>query len=292
MKELIVTGGKGGCGKTTVAASFAYLAKNCVVADCDVDSPNLGIVAQSQVTKRESFLAKHFEIDNNKCTNCGLCREKCAFNAINKDFQIVPLLCESCGLCMAICPQDAIREIEGVIGHWKIGTSRFGPFLDAYLQPGAENSGKLVTLIRKKAQEKAEECGADGIVIDGPPGTGCPVIASITGTDLAIAVVEPSLSGIHDVGRIIELTSTLKTPIAIVINKADISRKNTSDLIAFAKENDIPILGELPYDKNVNTAQSHRETVVEYAPESILSIELKMAWNKILDLLARQNDEA
>lgn len=285
MKQIVITGGKGGCGKTTVAASLAYLANDWVIADCDVDSPNLGILASPAIDETHPYTGSSFHIELDKCTRCGQCIDKCAFGAIREDFVIDPYLCENCGLCDEICPVDAIAEEEVEIGHWRAGESRFGPFLDAYLHPGAENSGKLVTLLREEAQKRSETGGNEGILIDGPPGVGCPVIASITGTDLAIAVAEPTISGIHDVRRIIELTSTLRTPIAIVINKADLSKANVAELRAFAEATDIAILGELPYEKLANLAQSNMKTLAEFASESHFAIEMRSIWEKIRETI-------
>jgi MinD superfamily P-loop ATPase len=285
MKQIVVTGGKGGCGKTTVAASLACLAGEWVIADCDVDSPNLGIIAQPEVVATRSFAGKVFSIDSSNCERCGLCIRKCAFGAIRGDFTIDPFLCESCGFCAEICPAKAIIERETEIGNWRIANSRFGPFLDAYLQPGAENSGKLVTLIREKAVEIAEDSRAKGILIDGPPGVGCPVIASIAGADIAVAVAEPTVSGIHDVRRIIELTSTLRTPVALIINKGDLSADKTAEIKAFAESAGIPIVGELPYEKLANKAQSSMKTLAEFAPNSDFAIEMKKSWNTIRKLI-------
>jgi len=285
MKEIVVTGGKGGCGKTTVAASLAFLADGWITVDCDVDSPNLGILAQPQISERVAFTANQFEIDHSKCNRCGLCIEKCAFDAIREDFVIDQLLCESCGFCKAICSEKAISEGKTDIGHWKTGDSRFGLFLDAYLQPGAENSGKLVALLREKAKERALAENADGIIIDGPPGIGCPVIASITGADLAVAVAEPTISGIHDVKRIVELTSTLKTHVGLVINKSGLSPKNESGLRQFAFDNGIAILGALPYESAANEAQTAMKTLVEYSPDCEFSIEMRNVWDRITALI-------
>ncbi|MCK5833151.1 (4Fe-4S)-binding protein [bacterium] len=285
MKKIVITGGKGGCGKTTVAASLAYLSKNWVIADCDVDSPNLGILAQPTIEGKHSFKGTSFKIDLNSCKQCGLCRDKCAYGAIDEHYIIDPILCESCGYCKVLCNFGAIDETEVEIGYWRDGSSRFGPFFDAYLYPGAENSGKLVTLLREKAEKRAEQSDAHGVIIDGPPGIGCPVIASITGTDLAIAVAEPTISGLHDVSRIVELSSTLKSPVGLLINKADISSVKEAELRTFAKDNNIEILGALPYEPMANKAQSAMKTMVEYAPEGDYAIEMGIIWNKILALL-------
>jgi len=285
MKQIVVTGGKGGCGKTTVAASLAYLAGEWVISDCDVDSPNLGIIARPEIIESKSFEGNAFMIDSAYCEHCGLCIRKCAFGAIRDDFTIDPFLCESCAFCAEICPAKAIVEKQTEIGNWRIGNSRFGPFLDAYLQPGAENSGKLVTLLRQKAIESAEETHAEGILIDGPPGVGCPVIASIAGADLAVAVAEPTVSGIHDVRRIIELTSTLRTPVALIINKGDLSADKTAEIKAFANSAEIPVIGELPYEKLANKAQSSMKTLAEFAPKSEFAIEMKKSWNTIRKLI-------
>ncbi|HDR91426.1 MAG TPA: (4Fe-4S)-binding protein [candidate division Zixibacteria bacterium] len=285
MKQIVITGGKGGCGKTTVTASLAYLADNWVIADCDVDSPNLGIIARPEIHENREFLGKEFSIDATSCEHCGLCIRKCAYGAVRGDFTIDPFLCESCGFCAEICPAKAIVERETVIGNWRIADSRFGPFLDAYLQPGAENSGKLVTLLREKAIEIAEDTPTEGILIDGPPGAGCPVIASIAGAELAVAVAEPTVSGIHDVRRIIELTSTLRTPVALIINKADLSAAKTAEIKAFAESAGIPVVGELPYDKLANKAQSSMKTLAEFAPKGDFAVEMKKSWMTIRKLL-------
>jgi len=281
MKRVVITGGKGGCGKTSVAVSMAALADNWVIADCDVDAPNLAIIAQPEHSKHEVFNTQGVKIDPDICTRCGICREKCKFDAISEDYHIDLLKCETCGLCVELCPVDAITYFQTEAGFWESAKSRFGPFYHARLNPGAENSGKLVTLIRQKAEEHAEKYGMNGVIIDGPPGVGCPVIASITGCDYAIAVTEPTLSGKHDLERLCELTAILRTPVGVVINKATLSRKNEISIRKYAESKGLEIIGELPYDRIVTEAQMARKAVVEYSPDSEFAMALRNIWEKV-----------
>ena len=280
IKQLAIVSGKGGTGKTTIAAAFASLAKNKVMVDCDVDAADLYLLLRPKVLKQEKYFGgRSPRVDLDKCTQCGLCTEVCRFHAIENGV-VDYVSCEGCGFCSHICPEDAITMEEAFSGDWFVSDTPYGPFVHARLGIGEENSGKLVTVVRKKATEITKEKGLDLILIDGPPGIGCPVTASMTGVDLVLAVTEPTLSGIHDLERILKLADHFKIPSAVCINKFDINLENTDRIAAYCEKNGSKIIGKIPYEPKVVEALVNRKTVMEYPCNEIQGI-IRQMWEKI-----------
>lgn len=275
MKELIVISGKGGTGKTSIVASFAALAEDrAVLADGDVDAADLHLVLDPSVFRQDNFVGgSKARIKPGHCTACGKCEELCRFDAVYRDgpgngrvdttFRVDTLACEGCGVCSHFCEEDAIEFAPAVCGQWFISETRFGPMVHAKLGIGAENSGKLVTLIRQTAQQVASKRNLDLILCDGSPGIGCPVIASLTGASLALVVVEPTASGLHDFRRVAELLGQLGVAGLMTVNKADLNDEVTQYLEEDARQLGILPLGRVPYDPAVTRAQIARKTVIE-----------------------------
>lgn len=250
MKQLTVVSGKGGTGKTTLTAMFSTLA-NAVIADCDVDAPNLHILLQPKVKEVIPFYGmKKAVIIEEKCSQCGLCEEICRFEAIS-NFKVDEIRCEGCALCYRACPETAIEMVEEKRGEIYICETKFCDFVYALLSPGEENSGKLVSEVRNKAKNIAEERGIDLLILDGAPGVGCPVIASLAGSNLALVVAEPTLSGLNDMIRIIELVEHFKVKPLIVINKFDLNKDVTEKIEEFCRSNKIDIVGKIPFDEEL-----------------------------------------
>lgn len=280
IKQLAIVSGKGGTGKTTIAAAFASLAKNKVMVDCDVDAADLYLLLRPKVLKQEKYFGgRSPRVDLDKCTQCGLCTEVCRFHAIENGV-VDYVSCEGCGFCSHICPEDAITMEEAFSGDWFVSDTPYGPFVHARLGIGEENSGKLVTVVRKKATEITKEKALDLILIDGPPGIGCPVTASMTGVDLVLAVTEPTLSGIHDLERILKLAEHFKIPSAVCINKFDINLENTDRIAAYCEKNGSKIIGKIPYEPKVVEALVNRKTVMEYPCNEIQGIVHRM-WEEV-----------
>jgi MinD superfamily P-loop ATPase len=284
MKELVIISGKGGTGKTSVTASFAALAENAVLVDCDVDAADLHLILDPQVRERHDFYSGHEAVIRQAdCTACGLCQTLCRFDAIQESggtLEIDSASCEGCGVCVEFCPAKAIDFPDRLCGEWFQSQTRFGPLLHARLGIGAENSGKLVSTVRGQAKQFAQAIQADWILVDGPPGTGCPVIASITGADAVLAVTEPTLSGKHDLLRVLELTGHFKIPAFVCINKWDINPEMTGQIEAAATAAGATVLARIPYDKSITTAQINGQSVVELnngpAAQSI-----QIVWEKL-----------
>ncbi|MGD9504329.1 MAG: ATP-binding protein [Syntrophobacteraceae bacterium] len=265
MVELVVVSGKGGTGKTSITGALAALAENKVLCDADVDAADLHLILGPTVRERHEFRAGHKAvIDPTKCTLCGECLEVCKFNAVSETFAIDELTCEGCGVCVHFCPAGAIDFPESVCGEWLRSDTRFGPMIHARLGIAEENSGKLVTLIRKEARELAEKTGAQWIITDGPPGIGCPVIASIGGASAILAVAEPTVSGKHDLKRIVELAAHFRVPTLVCVNKADIYPEAAHEIEVFAEEKGCVFVGRIPFDNAFTEAQVKGETIVEY----------------------------
>ncbi|NLF72576.1 MAG: 4Fe-4S binding protein [Candidatus Anammoximicrobium sp.] len=273
-KELVVISGKGGTGKTSIVASFATLAQRAVVVDCDVDAADLHLVLQPRIVRREDFTAgSKARIKPGHCTACGKCEELCRFDAIYfdgpgngkvpKTFRVDTIACEGCGVCFDFCAENAIEFEPAVCGQWFVSETRSGPLVHARLNVAAENSGKLVTQLRRTAQQVAAEQQRDFILCDGSPGIGCPVIASLTGASLALFIVEPTASGQHDFLRVVQLTTQLGVPGVMAVNKADLNEEVTRNLEELAGQRGIPVVGRIPYDRAVTQAQIARKTVVE-----------------------------
>lgn len=256
MKQILVISGKGGTGKTVVAASLVVLAKKSLIADCDVDAADLHLLLHPEIKQTRDFTGlPKAVIDQGKCTGCGECIEVCKYNAILKNddsqYEIDSISCEGCAVCTHICPAQAISMEEHKAGQWFISETRFGTMVHAKLGIAEENSGMLVTTVRKEAQAIAQKNNLEYVIIDGPPGIGCPVIASLTGVDIALIVTEPTLSGIHDMTRVLELANSLGVKAACVINKYDININNTEKISDLCHNAGTPILGRIPYDESV-----------------------------------------
>ena len=283
---IVFLSGKGGTGKTSVTAAFAVLGGHQVLADADVEAANLHILLAPRVEQEGEFEGSKVAIkDDSLCTLCGECREACRFEAIDEEFNIDPWLCEGCGACVHACPTNAIRLEAQVTGHWITGTSVRGPFAGAELLPGEENSGKLVTLVRGKAREIASRVETPWVLVDGPPGIGCPVIASVTGVDGAVLVTEPTVSGLHDVERALGVVRHFGAPAALVINKWDLSPGTTERIESWAAEQQIPVLARVPYDPAVPRAMVAGKSVVETDPEAPASRALREAYARFRQLV-------
>jgi MinD superfamily P-loop ATPase len=276
MKELVVISGKGGTGKTSMVASLAALARPLVLVDCDVDAADLHLVLEPRVVSREEFTGGgKARIKPGHCTACGKCEELCRFDAIYFDgpgngrvgrtFRVDRLGCEGCGVCADYCAERAIEFGPAVVGQWFVSDTRCGPMVHAKLGVGAENSGKLVTQIRRAAQQLAAQRRLELILCDGSPGIGCPVIASLTGASLALFVVEPTLSGLHDFHRVAQLAARLNVPGVAVVNKADLNPAIADQFQSTAATYGVQMLGRVPYDPQVTRAQLAGRSVVESA---------------------------
>ena len=285
MRQLTILSGKGGTGKTTLTSSFAVLAKNAVVADCDVDAPDLHMLLHPKILKTQSFKASKIAvIDEAKCKRCGLCRENCAFDCINSDLKVDNILCEGCGVCVISCPANAITLAERVSGHAYISKTKYGFMSHAMLRPGEANSGKLVTLVRQNARVVAEKENSNLVIIDGSPGIGCPVIASITGVDAGLVVTEPTLSGIHDLERVLQLLNHFRVAPFVCINMYDINRNNTKKILHFCRENGVKVVGRIRFRPKVTEAMVHGKTIVEYYPMDAVAKEVESVWKSLANL--------
>ena len=291
MKELVVISGKGGTGKTSITAAFAALASEAVLADCDVDAADLHLVLEPSVKQASDFSGgKQAAIDAEKCIGCGRCEAMCRFDAIRsngsgatmavKTYAVDPVSCEGCKVCVEFCPVQAIAFNEAINGQWFISETRFGPMVHAKLGIAEENSGKLVTLIRQKAKELAGQRDAGLLIVDGSPGIGCPVIASITGADLVLVVTEPTLSGRHDLERVADLTARFGIQTLLCINKADINPEMTTRIAEEAGKRGISVVGEIPYDDAFTKAQIMKATVPEYTGGEITE-HIKALWRQV-----------
>jgi len=285
MKQISVISGKGGTGKTTLTASFAVLNTKSVIADCDVDAPDLHILLKPKIYDTEDFIcAKIYNIDVGKCINCGNCKNKCRFEAIRSNetgFYIDEYSCEKCGLCEKVCPVNAIYFQDGKNGESYIAETEYGKMVFARLNPGAENSGKLVNVVRQKAETLATSENQDLIIIDGPPGKGCPVISAIANVNAAIIVTEPTVSGISDFTSAAELTKQLKIKTFAVVNKFDINEQKTNEIKKYCAENCIAYLGNINYDKTVLDAINNCVPVMKYADNSTAK-QIKSIWENLL----------
>jgi len=292
MKQLVIISGKGGTGKTIISASFATLAQRKVIADCDVDAANLYLLLHPEVQEEHSFSGgKKARVYLEKCTGCGECLDLCRFSAISEEdgkISIDPFSCEGCGVCSYICPTEAISMEMNVSGNWFVSQTKYGPFVHARLGIGEENSGKLVAEVRKKAKEIAESDGLDLIIIDGPPGIGCPVIASLSGTDIALVVTEPTLSGIHDMERVIQMAAHFGTKTACCINKFDLNLNLSNRIEDWCHKNSVPVVGKIPFDELVSQSLIQGIPLTEFVVNSVTKEIIKM-WQRILTLFSQDD---
>ena len=280
MKEVVVLSGKGGTGKTSIVASFAALAKNRVLVDCDVDAADLYLLLQPTIREKHDFWSGQVAlIDKDKCTQCGLCQELCRFKAI-ADFRIEPVSCEGCGFCYQVCPVKAITMKENMAGQCFISDTRYGDLVHARLGIAQENSGKLVALVRQKARVLAEKQEVEYIISDGPPGIGCPVISSLSGASLALLVTEPTLSGIHDLERVLGVCHHFNVPTKVCINKYDINEGNAHRIEEFCQSQGVETVARIPFDNVVTEAMVQGIPVVEYSRNGV-SHKIEALWEKI-----------
>lgn len=287
MRQVSVVSGKGGTGKTVVAASLVSLAGSAVIADCDVDAANLGLLLHPELRERHGFSGGAVAFrDPEKCTGCGQCRQVCRFDAVGEDFDIDPIACEGCGFCAHACPAEAIEMRPSRNGEWFVSATRYGTMVHAELGPAEENSGKLVTLVRKRAGEIAVENGADFVIADGPPGIGCPAIASLTGADLALVVTEPTASGIHDLERIVGVAGRLGVRVCCLVNKHDVNPANTAAVEDWCRGQGVASVGRIPYDMAVVQAVAAGEIVVE-SGTGPAAREIGEAWQRVRECLAK-----
>jgi len=283
MKQITVLSGKGGTGKTTITASFAVLAKKAVVADCDVDAPDLHVLLHPEILETQEFKgSKLAVIDEGKCIKCGLCREKCRFKAITQDLTVDPFSCEGCSVCTIVCPVNAITLTERISGHAYISKIKYGFMAHAMLSPGEANSGKLVTLVKQNAKILTEKEKIDLIIIDGPPGIGCPVIASVTGIDAGLVVTEPTMSGIHDLKKALQLLRHFNVKPFVCVNMYDVNTDNTEKILNYCKENGIKVVGRIPFNSKVTEAMVAGKTIIEYSPKSDVAKEIVAMWSQLL----------
>jgi MinD superfamily P-loop ATPase len=258
MREIAVISGKGGTGKSSFVLSLLPYLKNTVIADCDVDAPDLKVILTEQTDETIPFFG--FEtpsFDRTLCINCGKCATHCNFNAISKDIELIDGRCEGCNMCYHICPTNAITMSPHQTGHVHTRDTRYGPMVDAMLFPGEESSGKLVTAVRQKSQELAKKHNKETIIIDGSPGVACNVISTITGVDQAYIVTEPTVSGLHDLKRVIDLTTIFSTPVSVVINKSNIHPSGERAIETYCHKNNIPIVLKIPFDRGIPEAISN-----------------------------------
>jgi MinD superfamily P-loop ATPase len=292
MKQLVIISGKGGTGKTVLSACFATLAQNKVMADCDVDASNLHLLLDPDIQEIHPFRAgKKAVLDPEKCNLCGSCIPVCRFMAIskqNEEIKIDSISCEGCQVCSYVCPVGAITMENNLSGEWYVSKTKYGPFVHARLGIAEENSGKLVTEVRKKSGEIAVKENLDFVIIDGPPGIGCPVIASLSGTNMALVVTEPTLSGIHDMERVIKVAEHFRTETAVCINKYDINLAHSCRIEKWCEERSIPVLGKIPFDEVVTEAVSQGMPLTEYVNNS-LTREIKHIWLRICSLLEEKD---
>lgn len=255
MKELLVVSGKGGTGKTTIAAALAVLTQDKVIADCDVDAADLWLVLHPASIRKDAFRGLDKAIvDRNKCIGCGLCFEVCRFDAVGFEGQIAVInrdSCEGCGVCFRCCPQKAIEMKENIAGHVMESQTKYGYMVHAQLGVGEENSGRLVAEVRKRAREAAERLDARCVIIDGPPGIGCPVISAVTGVDMALVVTEPTVAGRHDLERILDLLSHFKVPVVVCVNKSDLDEGRSLEIAQYCASRCVEVVGEIPFDEDV-----------------------------------------
>lgn len=287
MKELLVLSGKGGTGKTTIAAALAALMENKVIADCDVDAADLHLVLNPRAREEHEFWSGvEAVIDAERCVACGTCVELCRFHAITLEetARLLPFSCEGCGVCAEFCPEGAIRLEEKLSGDWFVADTAYGPMVHARLGIGEENSGKLVSLVKRMAREVAAGCGASWLLVDGPPGIGCPVIASLSGVDFALLVTEPTRSGLHDLARVAELAAHFKIRTGVCINKWDLQPDVAAEIEAFCREKNIALLGRVPFDVAVVDSIVQGRTLIEHAENSPAARAVRQLWQNVLNI--------
>jgi len=292
MKEITIISGKGGTGKTTITAALATLGDKLVLCDSDVDAPDLHLILKPSILESHVFEGSWVAtIDQDLCDNCGICAEYCRFDAISfkesGKWSINPFKCEGCRLCERICPSSAISSERTTNNSWFVSQTRAGLMTHARMGAGEENSGKLVTKIRQKARELAQENGSKFLLTDGPPGSGCATIASVTGTDAVLVVLEPSLSSLHDARRVIELVQDFDSPVFAVINKYDIHPGMTQQIELYLEQCQVKLLGKIPFDERVVMAMIQEKSIHEFDPDSLYSLGLASVWKQLYEVPAQ-----
>ena len=287
MNQIVILSGKGGTGKTCLSAAFAHLASGAgpnILVDADVDAANLELLLKAQRVRTEPFMGGSAAIiDHSRCSGCGTCWEVCRFDAVlqlDGEYSIDPVACDGCAACLYTCPEEAISLETGQAGEWYISETDYGRFFHAHLYPAQENSGKLVALIKRQAREAVEKIKGELILVDGPPGIGCPVISAISGADVVLIVTEPSLAGIHDLKRVLKTVDYFQLPAWVCINKADLYPEGSDQIKDLCQREGIPLLGEVSYDLIIPQAMSAGEPVTLYAPDSKAALEIKDIWDK------------
>lgn len=282
VKQITLISGKGGTGKTTLTAAFASLANRVLIADCDVDAADLHLILRPESTSKQHFYGmKVASIDQNKCSACKACSEKCRFSAISDNLVVDTHACEGCGVCSLVCPEDAIIMKDHKAGEIYRSMTRFGPLAHAQLKIGEETGGKLVSMVRKNASEMATMYGTDLIIIDGPPGTGCSVIASISGVDLVLIITEPSVSGIHDLERVFEVADHFEIETVVCINKYDVNEENAALIEEYCRNKGMRVVGKLPFSNIPTKAMLEGKTIIEYADSSFARLVQDM-WYEVV----------
>ena len=288
MNELVVISGKGGTGKTSLLASFAVLAGDAVLADCDVDAADLHLVLAPTIRERHEFWSGHEAVVNEQdCINCGICVEPCRFDAVSQvrteagrsTYRIDPVACEGCGVCVRVCPVEAIDFPVRLSGHWMVSDTRAGPMVHARLGIAAENSGKLVTTVKQAARKLAEDQRRDLVLVDGPPGIGCPVIAAIGGASVVLIVTEPTISGLHDLERVLDLARHFGVESHVCVNKWDLNPARTAEIEDMALTAGARLAGRIHYDPAVTKAQIGMRAVVETDAPS--AADIRKVWDAL-----------
>jgi MinD superfamily P-loop ATPase len=285
-KQITIISGKGGTGKTTFSAGLAYLANGkTVLADADVDAPDLHLLLNPDKKSEEELnISKKVKRIESSCTKCGICEESCRYGAITTE-TINYFKCEGCGLCTRLCPENALELKEIFSAKLFKSNTRFGPFVHVEMAIGEGTSGRIVSAVRKQAQKIADEESLEYIIVDGSPGIGCPVIASITGADLAVIIIEPTLSGLHDLERVIGITDHFNVKPIVCINKYDINIKNSDEIISYCNKNNIQAIGKIPFDDIVPKSIVQNKTIFE-VKENVVAEEIRNIWNYIQEILS------
>jgi len=292
MKQLVILSGKGGTGKTCVTAAFAHLASlshyanQIILADADVDAANLELVLQPKVLEEQDFKGGQVAIiDQDTCTSCGNCLAVCRFEAINVidgSFVVDPIACDGCAACVYQCTTESIAMKEQVVGKFYMSEGRYGPLYHANLYPGQENSGKLVTLVKQRARLQALDENRELVLVDGPPGIGCPVISATSGADLALIVAEPTVAGVHDMHRVLQTVEHFGVRALVCINKADIYPKGTDEIESYCMDNEIQTVGKIPFDLTVASAMVQGDPATAFLPDAPASVAISVVWEQVL----------